>query len=408
MQAPAPNNDEASKAIACLRVILHGLESRHHAAELDALVGKLINAFLETRWVWPRQFTQMTAYAFILSDPRVKALDKSALQALSRELQGKLFGASGGGEVALIVFEGEEPEVHRFAALEPEAVRKLASGEGGVSPPFEGQLSQVTPKGEKPIDPTPKTVSFSTPKFERNYEPLYRALYFAPSRRFFANIALCKPLGAPGLRDVLVGAHVLPGVATEEFDEGCVESALEALRQAPVEGQLYVPLNFSSLVRPAGRLAYGEFIARLPAAHRAKLAAAIYETPRDPSFFALNQMSKYLAGHFAQVNLVVSDPAFEIEKLAQGAVASVGLVLPEVEPPARLAAIRRFMQSREMFKRKQIWPGVLGVSTRAELELCLELRAPTIGGPAVSDLTPSPIGAVSCGPDALPYRTALG
>ncbi len=401
-----PMDDEASKAVACLRVILHGLESRQHAAELDALVGKLINAFLETRWVWPRQFTQMTAYAFILSDPRVKVLDKSALQALSRELQGKLFGASGGGEVALIVFEGEEPEVHRFAALEPEVVRKLASGEGGVSPPFEGQLSQVTPKGEKPIDPTPKSVSFSTPKFERNYEPLYRALYFAPSRRFFANMALCKPLGAAGLRDVLVGAHVLPGVATEEFDEGCVESALEALRQAPVEGQLYVPLNFSSLVRPAGRLAYGEFIARLPSEHRAKLAAAIYETPRDPSFFALNQMGKYLAGHFAQINLVVSDPAFEIEKLAHGAVASVGLVLPEVEPPARLAAIRRFMQSREMFKRKQIWPGVLGVASRAELDLCLELRTPTISGPAVSDLTPCPIGAAPCEPGALPYRTA--
>jgi len=405
VQAFMSKDEEVSKSVACLRVILHGLESRRHAAELDALIGKLINAFLETRWAWPRQFAQMTAYAFILSDPRVKVLDKSALQALARELQGKLFGASGGGEVALVVFEGEEAEVHRFAALEPEDVRRLASGEGGVSPPFEGQLSEITVEGAKPIDPAPKTVNFRAPKFERNYEPAYRALYFAPSRRFFANIALCKPLGAAGLRDRLVGAQVLPGVATEEFDEGCVESAAEALRQAPVEGLIYAPLNFSSLVRPAGRLAYGEFIARLPSDHRTRLAAAIYETPRDPSFFALNQIGKYLAGHFARINLVVSDPAFEIEKLAPGSVASVGLVLPDAEPPARQAAIRRFMQSREMFKRKQIWPGVLGISTRAELDLCLELRAPALSGPAVSDLTRSPLGAVVCEPDALPYRT---
>jgi len=405
VQASVLNREETSKAVACLRVILHGLESRQHAAELDALVGKLINAFLETRWVWPRQFTQMTAYAFILSDPRVKVLDKSALLALSRELQSKLFGASGGGEVALIVFEGEEPEVHRFAALEPEDVRRLASGEGGVSPPFEGRLSQVTVNGATPIEPTPPSVSFRTPKFGRDYEPLYRALYFAPTRRFFANMALCKPRRAASLRDRLVGRHVLPGVPTEAFDEGCVESAMEALSQAPVEGQLYVPLNFSSLVRPAGRLAYGAFLAQLPTAHRTKLAAAIYETPRDPSFFALNQIAKSLASHFAQINLVVSDPAFEIEKLAPGAVASVGLVLPEAEPPARLAAIRRFMQSREMFKRKHVWPGLLGVANRAELELCLDLRAPAISGPAVSDLTSIPIGAVSCEPDALPYRT---
>lgn len=404
---PVLKDDEGSnKAVACLRVILHGLETRSQASELDSLVGKLISAFLETRWIWPRQFAQMTAYAFILSDPRVKVLDIAALQALSRELQNKLFGASGGGEVALIVFEGEEPEVHRFAALEPEDVRKLTSGEGGVSPPFEGRISQVTPKGARTIDAPTRIVNFSTPKFERNYEPLYRAVYFTPSRRVFANIALCKPLGAVGLRDRLDGAQVLPGVPTEEFDEGCVESALEALRQAPVEGQLYVPLNFSSLVRPACRLAYGEFLSRLPMEHRAKLSAAIYETPRDPSFFALSQIAKYLAGHFGQINLVVSDPGFEIEKMIQGAVASVGLVLPEGDAPARLAAIRRFMRNRETYKRKQVWPGVLGVATRAELDLCLHLRTPAISGPAVSDLTPGPIGAAMCELDALPLRLA--
>ena len=35
MLTAVPNDEEASKAVACLRVILHGLESRHHAAELE-------------------------------------------------------------------------------------------------------------------------------------------------------------------------------------------------------------------------------------------------------------------------------------------------------------------------------------------------------------------------------------
>ena len=396
--------EEVSKAMACLRVVIHGMEGKPATHELNALIGKLINAFLETRWTWPRHFEQITPYAFILTDPRAQTLDKTALQALSRELQLKLFGESGAGEVALVVYEGDEMEVHRFAALEPQVLDRLASGGGGVDPPFEGLLSKVTAAGAAPITPM---VSFSTPKFERNYEPVYRGLYFAPSRRFFGNVALCKPLGAIGVRDVLAGGQVLPGVATEEFDEACVESAMAALVQAPVEGALFIPLNFSSLVRPARRLAYGDFIARLPVQHRARLAAAVYETPRDPSFFALGQIAKYLAQHFGQISLQVSDPAFEIEKLAPGLVASVCLVLPETDSPARAAAIRRFMHNRDTFKRKHIWPGVAGVASRMERDLCLDLRVPAMSGPAIADLTPSPVGAVEREPDALPLRSTV-
>ncbi len=396
--------EEVSKAMACLRVLIHGMEGKPATAELNALIGKLINAFLETRWIWPRQFEPLNAYAFILTDPRAQVLDKSALQALSRELQLKLFGVSGAGEVALVVYEGDETEVHRFASLDAQDLDKLASGQGGVHPPFEGLLSKVTAKGATPIAPV---VSYCTPRFERNYEPIYRGLYFVPGQRFFANVALCKPLGAVALRDFLAGAHVLPGVATEEFDEACVESAAAALDQGPVEGQLYVPLNFSSLIRPAGRLAYSEFISRLPRQHRAKLVAGVYETPRDPSFFALGQIAKCLGPHFAQISLLVSDPAFEIEKLAPGLVASVCLVLPDADQAARASAIRRFMNNRDTFKRRQIWPGITGVTSRAERDLCLELRVPAIGGPAVSDLTPSPVGAVARESGALPLRSAV-
>ena len=383
--------------------------------ELDALVGKLTSAFLETRWVWPRQFSQLAPSAFILSDPRVQELDKEALQALSRELQQKLFGVSGSGEVALMVFEGDEMEVHRFAGLEADALRQIARGDGGsLFPPFEGQLSKVTAKGAEPVAlrsddldwvDTASRVSFSTPKFERNYEPVYRGLYFIPSRCFFGNIALCKPLGALTLRDLMTRANVLPGVATEEFDEGCVESAAAALTQTHVEGQLHVPLNFSSLVRPAMRQVYAEFLGRLPAHQKPKLVAAIYETPRDPSFFALSQMRKFLMEHFGQISLQVSDPAFEIEKLAPGVVTSVNLILPEIDPPARIAAIRKFMANRELFKRKQIWPGVMRVANRAEFEACLTLRAPVVSGPGVADLMLSPIGNAPRDFDALPLRT---
>jgi hypothetical protein len=399
-----------SKSTACLRVIVHGVKTKSVMPDLDAMVGKLISAFLETRWIWPRQFSAVTHFAYVLSDPRVIEPDKPGLLTLSRELQLKLFGASTDGEVILLLFEGDELEVHRFANLDPDRLTKLLNGEtDDAVPPFEGQFTRVTAKGMETFDPSAPPVeatpvSFVSPKFQPHYEPVYRGLYFLPSGRFFGNVALCKPLGAPTLRDQLVQAEVLAGVATEEFDEGCVESATAALSQAKVEGQLFVPLNFSSLIRPARRTLYAEFFEQLPTQHRAKLVAAIYETPRDPSFFALSQACQFLSRYFGQVNLFVSDPAFEVEKLPTGVVGGVTLVLPETDAPSRAAALRAFMGNREMFRRKQIWPGVSRVASRGELQSCLSMRVAAVSGPAVADLTFSPLRAVRRQTTALPLR----
>jgi hypothetical protein len=403
--------EATSKAVACLRVLIYSASGRPASAELNALVAKLINAFLETRWTWPRQFSAMTPYAFVLSDPRSQALDKQALRALSKELQLKLFGDSRGGEVSLLVFEGDEMEIHRFAGLEPDELERLLA-DGKADPPFAGRLNRLTEDGAQPVALKPAEPGWRAQSAKRlsmrtdpAYESVYRAQYFMPTGRFFGNIALCKPFGAVFQRDALAGPNVLPGVPSEAFDEACIASAGEAARsQVGGEGLLFVPLNFSSLVRPAARDVYARFFERLPAGCKDRLVATIYETPRDPSYFALVTIGTFLADHFSQINLQVTDPAFEIEKLAGGMVTGVTLVLSEQDGAARMAAIRRFMQQRALYKRKKIWPGISRVAHRAELDLCLAMRAPVVNGPAVSPLTPTPIGLVECDLETLPIQ----
>src|SRR5437016_5074961 len=85
-------------AMACLRVSVMGMPQGQDSAELQTLVAKLVNAFLETRWEWPRRFEQMTPYAFVLTDPNADKMDKRALKALASELQLKLFGADSEGQ----------------------------------------------------------------------------------------------------------------------------------------------------------------------------------------------------------------------------------------------------------------------------------------------------------------------
>jgi hypothetical protein len=424
---PVSTADLVSPAMACLRVSIVAAPGGQSATDLQALVAKVINAFLETRWVWPRQFEQMTPYAFVLTDPRATHMDKRGLKALAAELQLKLFGADGDGEVSLLMFEGTDVEVHRFAKLSIEDVDRMLAGEA-MKPPFEGQIERISadhirearlarietaadrlaaPRAphdegfeDLAFDPPPR---LSTPKAEAKFDHVYGGLYLTLTHSFVGSMALCRrtrrdrhlipDLGSP---------EALPGLAAEVFDEACVESAVEALAQNAA-GLLFVPLSFSSLVKPAGRRAYARFLCHLPAEHKDRLGAAIYDTPRAPSFFALSTIRRFLDPFFGEFNLHVADPGFEVEKLAPDIVSSVTLVLPDREASARAAAVRRFMQAKDVYKKKRIWPGVTGLLNINELDACLSLRVPVIGGPAVSGLAPRPVGARTVETVELPF-----
>ena len=80
----------------------------------------------------------------------------------------------------------------------------------------------------------------------------------------------------------------------------------------------------------------------------------------------------------------------------------VTLVLPDREPKVRIAAARRFLESREVYKKKRVWPGVSPVADASELEVCLALRAPVIGGPAVAKATATPVATRKFEVDRLP------
>jgi hypothetical protein len=409
---PVSTADLVSPAMACLRVSITAPPGGQRAEDLQALVAKVINAFLQSRWEWPRQFEQMTPYAFVLTDPRAERMDKRGLKALAGELQLKLFGSEGEGEVSLLLFEGADTEVHRFARLSVSDVERLLAGEA-LNPPLEGALDRITaddhrparaeaapqePDDDPPPRPLPSRAAGAT-------EAIYAGLYLPLTQSFIGALALCRrPRRDRHAWPDLGAAEALPGLSAEAFDEGCVESALKALDQG-APGLLFVPLSFSSLVRPTGRRAYARFLCHLPAEQRARLGAAIYDAPRAPSFFALSTIRRFLDPFFGELNLHVRDPAFEVEKLPAEIVSSVTLALdPEQEPADRLAAIRRFLHKREAYKKKRVWAGVAPLSNRAEVDACLTLHAPVMGGPAVAELGAAPPGPRSLDVQSLPLR----
>jgi hypothetical protein len=182
--------------------------------------------------------------------------------------------------------------------------------------------------------------------------------------------------------------------------------AARLLAQRPKGSLIYVPMSFTSLVRPSLRGAYEKMFAELPTERRGELAAAIYDVPRDPGFAGLKQARGFLGSWFSVVDLCVADPGFEIEKLPPDVATSVTLTLPDGDSYVRLSALRRFAERLIYFKQKRVWPGVTNIRRRAELEAAQRLHIPFVTGSAVCAPVPSPVGGRNLPLERLPMALA--
>lgn len=139
-------------AIACLRILIDPDKAAAGGDTLAALVSKVADAFLESRWCWPRRHGPIAPYAFLLADPRATELDALELTTLSDELQKKLFGDSEAGAICLAMLEGEQEMVTRFATIDPAELRRVLA-EGGTIQGVTGRMTEITPQGARVVSP---------------------------------------------------------------------------------------------------------------------------------------------------------------------------------------------------------------------------------------------------------------
>lgn len=400
-------------ALACLRIVIDPDKVVAGGEKLAAMVGKVAGAFLETRWRWPRRHGEIAPYAFLLADPRATHLDSAELVELSAELQLKLFGAEGGGHVSLAALEGDQDAVTRFAAVDPAELRKILL-QGGEIAGLTGRISQITPAGVRVVSPPHETTMLQPPPppghprrappvLDDDIEANYRAIWFTLNGRFTGNSVFARRKGARAFFSTIDGAAEAPGPdAAADFDLTCLGAAPSALVAS--QGQLFIPISFSSAVHRDTRERYLDAMERLPEAARPRLTAAIYGVPRAPTFAALSQLKTFLDPYFALIDLQTADPNFQIDTLATEAVGSVTLTLPDVDEGARWAAASRFMANRDAYQRRRIWPAITNVRSRRELEFCIKLRVPFLSGKAISDPLAAPATPHQYGADRLPLH----
>ena len=127
--------------IACLRILIDPDRAAAGGETLAILVAKVADAFLESRWRWPRRHGPIAAYAFLLADPRATQLDAVELSSLSDELQLKLFGSSEAGAICMAMLEGEQEMVTRFATIDPAELRRVLK-DGGTIEGLTGRMTE--------------------------------------------------------------------------------------------------------------------------------------------------------------------------------------------------------------------------------------------------------------------------
>jgi hypothetical protein len=232
----------------------------------------------------------------------------------------------------------------------------------------------------------------------------YRGVFHTERQIFIGNVAVWREESAAsgfGFEPPTADGDVV------EHDIPTLRGVLSTLDKLKV-GVVFLPLSFSTLIKPSARAELTSHLACLPRSRRGQLAAAIYDTPRAPSFSALSQIKNYLDPYFSRIDLRVSDPAFQIDDLPPAAAASVTLVLPNATEAVRLAAIARFMRETPAYRRKGVWQGIGDIRTRRELNACVEQGAPFLTGSAITDLLEAPAAVLPCSHLHLPLHDWSG
>lgn len=395
-------------ALACLRVVVRPGQSELSEAALGLLVAKFTTAFLEVRWSWPRKFSSVNPYAFLLNDSKALELDTAELGRLSTELHAHLFGEGedGDSDVTVLLCEGDDAAMAQFADLsEAELTRAMVDASAA---PAGARLSRITPDGlrlpeagetEAAQESTRQKIS-AAPDRNPNVEAV-QGIYYSARQVFVADVIASTPAEARIYFSLVDGDDHLPAHPAA-FDADCVIAAFRFLAESPSNAPFYLPISFSTLLRPSRRAAYADLLAILPTSERRRLAAAVYDVPRAPSFQAIKQLHDALDATFSAIDLRTRDPGFEIEQLSAEAVNSVTLVLPQAVAERRLLVLKRFGAKMEAYKRRRIWPGVTNIRTRREIDVALEARVPFLSGPGICKPSTMPLGGRPWMLDQLP------
>lgn len=381
--------------MACLRICIeHGARESAVEGVSPAKIDKTASAYIDAHWPPPRRYGRVAPGAYVLVDPLADYLDGEELRSMATELQLRLFGTQGRDDLCMLTFEGDEEQVLKFSTLTEE---DLLAMRGGKPPPPEGRTRVIRGDSVQELAPwgsTPRKVA-AKPKAE-GPPPIqlgWRGVYNLANQKIESNeIMVVRKPGAPEPQDDAEFA---------EHDLLAFDRAIAAL-EADTSLKAWVGVRMRSVVRTGIREAYQARFAALSPSVRERMAAVIYEVPRDLPFSAIAPLRDLVLSNFARVALKVQDAGFYCQTVPDGLAHAVILQLEGDDEKSRLLKIHRFLTDRKVYASKRLRQGVSGVRNARELELARRMGATTVAGPFISGLFATPMAEEEASIDELP------
>lgn len=384
--------------MACLRICIeHGARWAALEGISPAKIDKTASGYIDQRWRSPRRHGRVAPGAYVLIDPVAEFLDGEEMRQMAAELQLRLFGTQGRDDLCMVIFEGEEEDVLRFSTLSEEA---LLAMRGGEPPPPAGRTRLVDRDGVRELAPwgsTPRTVTEKSNV--DGVAPIrlgWRAIYSLATQRFESSE---------------IQPYVRAGEAKPQEDADHLDRDLAMLDRAvaALEGdpslRVWVRVRLWSVARAGLREICQDRFAAIPLAMRDRIAAMVYDVPRDLPFSALAPLRDIVGHNFARVGLRVSDPGFYVQAVPDGLAHAVVLQLPEEDEKIRLQKAHQFLSARAQYVSRGLRLGLGGVRSARELELARRMGAHTVKGPLVSALFATPVSEQEVSLAELPLRT---
>ncbi|HQN49922.1 MAG TPA: hypothetical protein PK913_02550 [Phenylobacterium sp.] len=365
----------------CLRIFGAGVSASQQR------LSQIIDTYLAHNWTPPRRFAQITACAFLLTDPAAARIDVGPLAGSATALQREL-GTAG---PSLLLFEGSLAAVETFAGLDEGAV-----AEGLRDPsrlPGGGRLTQIAD-----LTPPPAAPPVASPAAAAG-TPTFAGVY-SLSRQGFVGDVLGRSQGDRSLG--LTTAVAPQGQDMAAFDLAGLEEGARRLATPGYVGVLFFPVAFSALASTELGPAYLQALKALPADRRNQLAAEVYDLPNQPSARALQWLSATLAPHVSYIDLRLTDADFPVTNIKAGSLSGGTLVLPDGAPELRRAVVSRWMTSRTEWKERRLLTSLSNLRTADEIRTAGVLQIPFVSGPAVSAVAATPFGGTSRPVSGLP------
>lgn len=274
-------------AAACMQILI-GNGRIAPSSEILSTVAKVTNAFLEGRWSWPKRYLEINAVSFMLTDPAARALNSKEVQALSAELQMRLFGKGEHGDVELALFEGSADDARKFAQLNVEDLRLILNAENQESLGLHGRILRVKgdrievaknmqDEGDLEIwDDALEALDAQNVKLRI----IFRGIYLTPKQQFVGSIASRWSSKDRELQSILNGPAYYPR-DHENFDRETIDALVAEYPDSnDVPAMIHLPVSYTNLTRRNARARYHEFFQPLLNWRRELLVAELYDAPR--------------------------------------------------------------------------------------------------------------------------------